>query len=302
MLVFLDGQILPAADARISPFDRGFLFGDGIYEGLRATALSGGRAIIGLNRHIRRMQNGLDEIGIMFDAAALARATDELLDTSKLSEAFVYWQVTRGTPPAGAPVRSRIPAPGTKPTSFIYVQPLQPIDPLAGPAIKSAGTQPDLRWLRGTIKSISLLGNLLASIAAHEAGENGGEEAILIRSTPPPEGGLVTEGTYTNVLIVTEQGELATPSMESAPLLDGITRQILLGIEPEGRKISVRAVREAELATAREVILLGTTTMVTSITRLDGRPVSGGKPGPVAQRLSRVLIDCIAGRRDDIGR
>ena len=100
MLVHLNGQLLPADQARVSVFDRGFIFGDGVYEGLRSVQIDGRRRVIGLGRHVRRLQEGLNEIGVGFDAAAIGGATDALLSANNLDDAFVYWQITRGTPPA----------------------------------------------------------------------------------------------------------------------------------------------------------------------------------------------------------
>lgn len=308
VIVHLNGELVPAEQARVSVFDRGFLFGDGIYEGLRAVSLPAEgqsparRRVIGMHRHVRRMQQGLDAVGIAWDASSLPRMTDDLLDANGLRDAFVYWQVTRGTPPAGAPVRSRVPVPGTRPTVMGYCTPLPEL-PRAGlwaggrdapvPATKAASVQADLRWLRGQVKSISLLGNLLASVAA---AERGGEEAILVRD------GLLTEGSYTNVFIVTpagpgERGRVVTPSLESAPILAGVTRDILIDLDPA---IEQRAVRAAELESASEVILVGTTTLVTSVPSLDGRRVGTGEPGPHARRLLGLLLDAIAHGRDDL--
>lgn len=293
MLVYLNGQIVPATEAKISVFDRGFIFGDGIYEGLLATSLSGKRRVVGLQRHVRRLTEGLASIGVHFDATPLIAATDELLDANRLAEAFVYWQVTRGCPPldGSAPVRSRVPAPGTEPTVFAYASAIAPIRRDAKPPLKRASTQPDRRWLNGTIKSTSLLGNVQAMMAADDAGA---EEALLVRD------GLLTEGTYTNVALVYKHGSevrVATPSLTSAPLLAGVTRQILLDHAPS---LIQEAIPAHRLTTAREILLLGTTTMITAVTHLDGRPVGSGSSGPVAQRLHDTLIDLIATEREDI--
>jgi len=195
-----------------------------------------------------------------------------------------------------------VPVPGTRPTVMGYCTPLPPLPaaPVFGggrdvpaPAMKPASVQPDLRWLRGQVKSISLLGNLLASVAA---AERGGEEAILVRD------GLLTEGSYTNVFIVTPphregRGRVVTPSLESAPILAGVTRDILIDLDPA---IEQRAVRAEELESASEVILVGTTTLVTSVPSLDGRRVGTGEPGPHARRLLGLLLDAIEQGRDDL--
>lgn len=297
VIVHLNGKLVAANLASVSVFDRGFLFGDGIYEGLRAVQWgSTGTRIVGMSRHIARLQRGLDAAGIAWNAAQLRGVVADLLTANSLCDAFVYAQVTRGEPDwqRGEPVRTRIPTPGTKPTVFAYCTPLpalpSPLSP-SRPATKSVKTRPDERWLRGDVKAISLLGNIMAARAAAT------DEAILIRETAAAGAGvarrLVTEGTYTNVLIVTERGELATPALDSAPLLPGITREILLELDSS---IVSRAVEAHELDTAREIILLGTTTMVTSVNSIDGRTL---EPGPVAQRLHQLLLNAISEGLDE---
>lgn len=291
MLVHLNGQIVPVAEAKISAFDRGFIFGDGVYEGLRAIRTPTGRRVIGLRRHIKRLAGGLATTRIEWDAEQLGPLVMELLAANKLDDAFVYLQVSRGTPPPGAPVRWRVPAPGTRPTVLAYCTPLGGLDEATGPATKAASVQEDFRWLRGNVKTTSLIGNIMLSLAA---ADRGADEAILVR---PGQGGtLVTEGAYTNVMLVTDHGELVTPSLDSAPVLPGVTRQILVDLD---KTIVERPVRASELETAREVMLIGTTTMVTTVTAIDGRTIGQGKPGPEARRIFKVLVEAIRAGRED---
>src|SRR3954469_25445989 len=119
MLIHLNSQILPVGEARVSVLDRGFLLGDGIYEGLRAFD---GR-VVGMDLHIKRMQAGLDEARIPWDAAQLTGLTHQLLEVNKLRDAFIYWQVTRGAPAAGQPVRTRRLSGVVTPTVFGYATP-----------------------------------------------------------------------------------------------------------------------------------------------------------------------------------
>lgn len=300
MLVYLNGEYLPADQARISPFDRGFLFADGVYEAVRSgPALPGqaGPRFIGMNRHIRRLARSLRELQIDFDAALLAHVCTELVRRSRIDNALNYFQVTRGTPDlATQPSRSHLPPPGLKPTVFAFVRPT-PGDPLdyanPQPLVKKCITLTDLRWNRCDIKSVSLLGNVLASSQAAAAG---GEEAILLREGAGGERTL-SEGALTNVLIVTEQGELVTPPLESGAVLPGITREILLDLDPSIRQGQVT---ESQLRSAREVMLLGTTASVTAVTNLDGHAISGGTPGPQAKRLATLLARAVVEGRDDI--
>ncbi len=283
MHLHLNGKLVPASEAAISPLDRGFLFGDGVYEGLRAVPAPGGGAhVFAMNRHLDRLRASLREVAIAFDPAPLVPWTAELLAAEGLTDAFVYWQVTRGTPGPDDPPRSRIPPAGLTPTVMGYCSPQPPLSSFAAPPCRRAVTLEDIRWRRGDIKSISLMGNILLTMQAAAAGV---DDAIFI--TPA---GLVGEGIATNVILAFADGRIATPAFDSAPLLGGITRAILLEAAPE---IEQRPIRAGELAEASEVILIGTTTMVTSVTELDGRPVGGGVPGPVARRLLGLLLGTI---------
>lgn len=280
MIVHLNGQLIPAEEARISAFDRGFIFGEGVYEGLRAFR---GR-VVAMQRHIDRMAAGLRECRIDWDPARMIPLTDALLEANGLPDAFIYWQVTRGAPAPGQPVRTRPPSGPERPTVFGYCAPQPPLEAYAAPPTVTAVTRPDTRWLRGHLKSTSLLGNVLAAIEAREAGA---QDAILVRD------GLVTEGTATNVILAlpTPHGvELATPSLDSVSILAGVTRALMLD---GGPGIVARPVRAEELDAAAEIILVGSTSMVTSVVELNGRRVGAGTPGPQAHRLLHILIDVI---------
>lgn len=290
MIVHLNGKLVPAREAAVSPFDRGFVFGDGVYEGLRAIPWENraGRRIIGIGAHVKRLRLGLEQAGIAWNPAALDEMSLELLSANQLVDAFVYWQVTRGTPGPGEPVRSRVPGPGTMPTVFGYCTPQPPLSAFTQPPRKSAVIVEDRRWLMGHLKSISLMGNVLAAIHADTSGS---DDAIFVRD------GLVAEGLATNVVLAlparggSGETQLVTPSLESVPILAGVTRGILLAA---AREIEARAVTVDELRAAQEVMLIGTTTMVASVVRLDGRVVGSGEPGEQAGRLLRVLLEQIA--------
>ena len=180
------------------------------------------------------------------------------------------------------------------PTVFGYCTPLPGLAANDEPVCKRAATASDVRWLNGRIKSISLLGNILAAL---EAARHGGDEAILLRETA--RGTLVSEGTYTNIFLATgpRGDEIVTPSLDSAPMLRGITRDILLCAVPS---IIERPVLAAELATASEIMLVGTTTMVTSVVELDGRRVGAtAGPGTASRRLLQALVEAIRAGRDE---
>ena len=283
MIVHLNGELLPRERAAVSAFDRGFLFGDGVYEGLR----SFDGWVIAMDLHAARMREGLAEARIDWDASQLDRMTSELLAANDLRDAFIYWQVTRGTPGPDDPVRTRLPARPMRPTVFGYCVPTPALAQCVEPARVRAATVDDRRWLRGTLKSISLLGNVLA---AAEARERGADDAIMLRD------GFVAEGCTCNVVVVDERGRMATPSLDSVPILAGVTRALLPEIAPG---VESRPVRAAELREASEIILLGTLTMVASVVELDGRPVGAGTPGPAAREVLARYAAWIAARSRD---
>lgn len=301
MLAYLNGDFMPADQARISPFDRGFLFADGVYEAIRtgpAIAAKPAPRFIGMNRHVRRLARSLNELSIAWDARQLATISAELVRRSELESALIYFQVTRGTPNlATQPGRSHLPPQPLTPTVFAFVRSITPTD-FATPTLptKKCLTVNDVRWKRCDIKSVGLLGNVLASL---EAAAAGAEEAILLRDSAAAAGTgrTVSEGALTNVLVVTAQGDLVTPPLETGAVLPGITREILLDAEPT---IKQRPLAESELRAAREVLLLGTTSNVTAVTHIDGRPVGSGLPGPQATRLAALLARIILDGRDDV--
>lgn len=282
MIVHLNGRLLPAPEARVSVFDRGFVFGDSVYEGLRSFE---GR-IVALERHAARMRSALAEARIEWDPGRLGTLSDELLAANAMGDAFVYWQITRGTPTPGQPVRSRTPAGPIPPTVFGYCSPQPPMAKFEeGPPTVAAAVRPDTRWTRGHLKSCSLMGNVLASIESVEAGA---QETILVRD------GLVAEASASNVLLALPASgggvEIATPSLDGVSILGGITRALLID---EFHEIVCRAVRVEELFRASEILVCGSTSMVTSVVLLDGRPVGEGRAGPVARRLLAGLVAAI---------
>lgn len=266
----------------MSPFDRAFMFGDGVYEGLRAV----GGVVAGLGPHAERMRAGLSEARIDgFDPERLGELSAALLRANGLADAFLYWQVSRGCAPvqgAGtAELRARAPRSGAlRPTVFGFATPLPAVSTYRTPRARTARVCEDTRWLRGHLKSISLMGGV---IAAYEAQEDGADEPILVRD------GLVTEGVATNVLVASG-GRVSTPPIGQGRILAGVTRRLLL---ESGSGIVERPIGLEELRRADEVMLIGTATMVASVVRLDGRPVGGGEPGPQATRLLRLLVESL---------
>jgi D-alanine transaminase len=274
VIVYFNGQFLPAADAHISVFDRGFLFGDGVYEGVRVFE----NTVICPERHVTRMAAGLAEGRVHWDPRELPGICLELCRRNELADAFMYVQVTRGTPPPGEPVRARTMTTQGEPTVFAFSTPQPAMDHYQKPPTTTLALVEDRRWSRGHLKSISLLGNVLA---AYDAQAQGAQEVAMHKD------GLLTEACASNI-IVSVDGGLATPSLDSASILEGATRARCLALDPG---IVERPVGVDELLRADEVMLVGTTSIVTSALEIDGKPVGDGTPGPRAQRLLDLVMD-----------
>lgn len=277
MILYCNEQWVGPDEARVSVFDRGFLFGDGVYEGLRA--FDG--VIVDLDRHIRRMNNGLAELRIEgFDAERLRELSDEILLRNGLQDAFVYWQITRGAPATGEAVRTRLPAWQSRPSIMGFAIPSKPLSAHDQPVMTTAACVEDTRWTRLHVKSIALSANIVGAI---EASEQGAEEAVFVRED------LVSEATASNVFAVID-GKVVTPELGTPPMLEGVTRALVLGADPA---IEVRPLPVEELRRAEEVLLVGSTAMVTSVTSLDGEQVGSSGVGPHAKRLLGLLVDAI---------
>lgn len=279
-LVYLDGAFLSKSRARVSPDDRGFLFGDGIYEVVRAI---GGR-MVDLDRHLARLTAGaaaldlaLDHVG---DAECVARVWARLLDADGLAdgEALCYVQLTRGA----APRAHAYPGADTRPTLYAFAQHLQPPDALRLTGARVV-THPDLRWARCDLKTVNLLPNVMAKQAAAAAGAF---EAVLVREGAG--GGTVTEASHSSLFAVVA-GELRTHPL-GPRILPGVTRAVVLELAAT-LDIPVReeAVTLDELLAADEVMLASTSADVMPVVAVDGRAVASGAPGPVARRLAAAM-------------
>jgi D-alanine transaminase len=275
--VFLNGRYVPKAEALIPVEDRGFIFGDGIYEVVRAIE---GRLKL-WDEHARRLQHGLAGLRIDpagTDSPTLRTVCERLLAENGLQtgEATLYLQVSRGA----AARTHHFPPAGTRTTIYASASKFTP-----NQAMRSAGakgiTYPDQRWARCDLKTVNLLGPVLARQAAAEAGAY---EAILHRD------GMVTEGAATNAFAVID-GVLRTAPLTNY-ILPGITRGVLLEIiRARGIAFEERPVSLTELPRASEVFVCGTTTDVQAIVTLDGRPVGTGAVGPVTAQLRDGLAE-----------
>jgi D-alanine transaminase len=276
MTVYLNGVYLDRARAVVSVDDRGFLFGDGVYEVTRA---HDGLLFEG-ERHLRRLARSLDGLGIALPAglaAALLEISERLLRENALEEgdATVYLEITRGT----APRAHHFPPPGTAPTVFLSANRLKiPDDVRARGA--DVITTPELRWARCDLKTVNLLPNVLAKQQAVAAGAF---EAVFVHD------GLVIEGASSNTFAVI--GGVLRTHPATHRILAGITREVVLELAAElGIPVSEQPVAVDELARASELIVTATTADVMPVVRVDGRVVGDGRPGPIARALHRALL------------
>lgn len=282
MLVYLNGEYLPAEEAFVPVVDRGFIFGDGLYEVTRAVD---GR-LFAEGGHWLRLERGLRALGIdvrgHLDRASVREASERLLRENGLTRghATVYLQVTRGA----APRTHWFPPEGTPPTVYLSASPFKiPEDLRTNGA--SAITLPDIRWARCDLKTVNLLGAVLAKQRAREAGAF---DAVLIRD------GAVTEGGATNVFAVID-GRLRTYP-KSNYILPGITRDIVIDLAREqGLEVEEAAVFAHEIHDAQEIFFTGTTTDVQPVVKLDDRRVGDGRPGPVAIAMQKALMALMEG-------
>jgi len=272
VLAYLNGQFLPRSTATISVEDRGFVFGDGVYEVWRVV---NGR-LFESERHLERLEFGLRELRIALaerlSLPTIESIAERLLRESALTtgEATFYVEITRGA----APRAHQFPAAGTPPTVYATVNRLNPPEELRARGA-SAITMPDIRWLRCDIKTIQLLPNVFAKQAA---AERGAVDALMIRD------GVVTEGSHANVVGVLD-GVIRTHPTNHL-ILPGITRAIVLDLARGlGVPVSEKPIAERDIPRLEEVFLVGTTTDVMPIVRVDDRPVGDGTPGPITTRL-----------------
>jgi D-alanine transaminase len=269
-LVYLNGEWGPLSEARIPVMDRGFLFGDGIYE---VVPLYEG-VPFRLAQHLVRLERSLASIRIdnPLDNAGWQKLIGEAIEANPFGgEALVYIQVTRGV----AKRRGHAFPPGITPTVFVMVNRVMPPTPESRATGARAVTAEDKRWLHCDIKSVSLLGNVLM---AQYAAENDALETIQLRD------GLLTEGSSSNVWVV-KGGELF--GVPRGPrVLEGIRYGLIEELAAgAGIALQEREISEAELRDADEIMISSATKEVMPITRLDGKPVGAGRPGPVYAAL-----------------
>ncbi len=269
----LNGRLLPLGEARISPLDRSFLFGDGVYEVIPARHGEPRR----LAAHLARLARSLHELRIAdpHSATEWAALIHALIQANGAGDLYVYLQVSRGADQE----RNHAPLPQVEPTVFAFCAPLPGLSPAViehGVACISAS---DTRWARCDIKSVALLANVLLRQQAVDAGA---AETILLRD------GFLTDASASTVYVVID-GELRAPP-NSPRLLPGTTRGLIEELAAR-HGIPCRAVEvtEAQLRGAQEIWLSAATRGAVPVTRLDGRPVGTGRPGPLWRRMHALL-------------
>ena len=271
-IAHFNGKLLPIDQIHISPLDRGFIFGDGVYE---VIPVYDGAMLHG-REHFERLQRSMDEIQLTnpHSVDEWLRITHELL-AHHPGNVSVYIQVTRGVPPK----RDHVMPKGLQPTVFMMVQPLVTPSKEAVENGVACVTHEDFRWTRCHIKSTSLLGNVLARQISADAGAT---ETILLRN------GMVTEASASNVFVA-KNGVVAAPPRDNLILL-GITYDLLVRLAEDGAiKLEIRPIAEAELRAADEVWLSSSTKEVLEVTTIDGKPVGSGKPGPLFKRMHALF-------------
>lgn len=275
MRVYLNGQYIDKADAKVSVDDRGFVFGDGVYELTRAVR----GKLVSEEGHWARLARGMRELRIggpeHLTQGGLREISERLIEENGLGDgdAFVYVQVTRGVAP-----RAHLFPENASPTVYVSVSPFSsPVELRRGGV--AAVTLPDIRWARCDLKTVNLLPNV---VAKQQAKDLGGWEAVLIRD------GAITEGSSTNVFGVID-GEIRTyPKCNY--ILPGVTRDVVIGLARElGHTVNESPIFASEIDRLEELFLTGTTTEVQPITKLDGRPVGDGRPGAIALSLLDAL-------------
>lgn len=276
-VVFIDGAYVAAAEAAISPFDRGFLFADAIYE---VAAVLDGR-LVDNAAHFKRLERSLREMKLprpMSDAE-IETVQRGLIDRNGLKEGLIYLQITRG-----AAKRDFAMPTDPRPSVFAFAERRPVADAATLRASVRIATLPDLRWKRCDVKTTGLLG---ASMAKTQAIAAGFDDAWMVDAN-----GLVTEASSSNVAIVTADGAVATRPL-GPDILPGVTRAAVLRLidEVDDLRLDERPFTVAEAQGAREAFQTSASSFVQPVVAIDGKPVSDGRPGEHTLRLQELYLE-----------
>lgn len=274
-IVYVNGEYVAEEAATISIFDRGFIFADGVYE---VTAVLDGK-LVDFEGHCVRLQRSLGELKMPMPVSAeeLLAIHRELIAKNSLNEGLIYLQVTRGAADRDFAFPKDVPQ-----TLVLFTQAKPLIDTApARNGLKVISVE-DMRWSRRDIKTVQLLGPCLAKM---EAKAQGKDDAWMV------EDGLVNEGTSNNAYIVTKEGVIVTRHLSNS-ILHGITRSAVLKLAAElDMKVEERPFSIEEAQQAAEAFVTAATTFVCPVVEIDGVALSGGKPGPVVQRLREYYVE-----------
>ena len=273
MLAYLNGRFVPTDDAKVSVFDHGFLYGDGVYETMRSY---GGKIFL-LGRHLSRLKQSADAISLPLPLPLekIGEALQESLTVNKLREAYLRIQISRGPGEIGLD-----PALCPAPTLVILVKPFKDYPSALyenGVNVAIVGTRRNHPLsLNPAIKSTNFLNNILAKIESLKAGAY---EGIMLNWK-----GYVAEGTISNIFAVRRE-VLFTPGLETG-ILDGITRDLVLRLAKQNKiTVKEKLLRPRDLAKADECFITNTTVEIMPVTSIDGNAVASGTPGPVTNKL-----------------
>ncbi len=273
-IAYVNGSYVEEAEAKVSIFDRGFLFADGVYE---VTPIVNGK-LVDYDAHIERLDRSLGELQMAWPCSkdALKTMHLELIKRNKLQEGIIYMQVTRGV----ADRMFNFPKDITS-SLVAFPQVMSLVDNANARTGVKVVTTPDIRWLRRDIKSIMLLAPVLGK---QEAYEKGAAEGWMV------EDGFVTEGTSSNAYIIKDNTVITRPL--SNRILAGCTRRALFRLSQEhGVKIEERLFTPEEAYAADEAFLTSASQFVMPIVEIDGKRIGGGQPGPVSRKLRELFLE-----------
>lgn len=281
-VVYINGEYLPQSQATVSVLDRGFLFGDGVYEVIPVYA---GKPLR-LTEHLDRLQRSMRRVSLKspLTQQEWEEIFQTLLESNPGGDRSIYLQVTRGA----APIRDLSLSADIEPTVFVMVNDIKPVDYAQLEKGIEAITVDDFRWKACDIKSVSLIANVMIRLSANEQNV---VDAIMVR------GGLVTEGTASNIFVV-HGGVISTPP-KSDCLLPGITRDLVIELaRANGLTVKERDIKQGELETADEIWLTSSTREIAPVVKLDNRVVGDGAAGDYWKKIIALYQGCKQGLRN----
>jgi D-alanine transaminase len=273
-IVYVNGDFVPEEEAKVSVFDRGFLFADGVYE---VTPIVQGKLVENPG-HMARLERSLGELRMEcpVPVAELPALMKDLVARNSVEEGLIYLQVTRGAADRDFPFPKDI-----APTLVMFTQTKPVWESRAAVEGIRVISAPDIRWGRRDIKTVQLLAPCLMKTLAKDQGK---DDAWMV------EDGVVTEGTSNNAFIVTKDGTIVTRQL-STDILHGVTRRSVLRLAEEAQmKIEERPFTIAEAQEAAEAFMTAASAFVTPVIEIDGAPIGDGAPGPVAKRLREIYL------------